>query len=238
MPPKLTLYAWVLVPVALLAFHFGPGQAYLHRDAAARHLAEAGVAEKQENWPVALKAYADALREIPATDGKRQREVRLAHARARMYSGEIVEAMSEMKALLAELPADGSESLLGDEVRETLGTAEYYTAWLMRLEGAAPEEWTAEVDNARQQFRYLAENQIGAGLASAKEEQEHLEAAIRLERTDLSELRGLPLPKFCENCKNVCEKCRSLYEKQHKKPAEKPADNRKAGTGERSRGGS
>src|SRR5947209_1872861 len=50
MPPKLTLYAWLLLPVALIAYHFGPGQAHLLRDEAARQLAAAVQAEKQENW--------------------------------------------------------------------------------------------------------------------------------------------------------------------------------------------
>ena len=235
MPPKLTLYAWLLIPVAVLAYHFGPGQAYLHRETAARQLAAAAQAEKQENWQAAMNAYSAALAAIPETDLKQRTQVRLARAKARMYSGEIVEAIDDMKALLAEMPAGRSEAALEDEIRATLGTAEYYTAWLMRLEGASAAEWTPQIESARQHFRYLAENQLAAGSSAAEQEQEFLEAAIRLERADLSELRGLPLPKFCASCKGVCEKCRS---KSHGKPSEKPHDSRGAGSGERSRGGS
>jgi hypothetical protein len=56
---------------------------------------------------------------------------------------------------------------------------------------------------------------------------------------DLSELQGMPLPKNCQGCKNVSQKCRSQREGQCKKPAEgKPKDARGASTGQRPRGGS
>src|SRR3954452_19348387 len=167
MPPKLTLYAWLLVPVALLAYHFGPGQAHLLRDEAARQLTLAVQAEKQENWKGAMEAYASALAKIPASDIQRRNQVRLAHAKVRMYSGEIVEAIGDLKGLLAEMPPGHTEGGLEDEIRATLGSAEYYTAWLMRLEGAPANEWTPEVENARQHYLFLSEDQLQAGLASA-----------------------------------------------------------------------
>jgi hypothetical protein len=238
MPPRLTFYAWLLVPVALLAYHFGPGQTNLQRDAAARQIAAAEKAEQHEDWAAAMQAYALALNQIPKQDAKRRNEVRLAHAKARMYSGEIVEATGDLKTLLAEMPGEDGDGAAQDEVRATLGVAEYYTGWLMRLEGATAAEWTPEVDTARQQFRLLSEDHLGSDEAGARGYQEQLEAAVRLARLDLSELRGVPLPKFCEGCKNVSQKCRGQCEAQGKKPAEKPKDARKAGTGERPRGGS
>jgi hypothetical protein len=136
------------------------------------------------------------------------------------------------------MPAGHAEPGLEDNIRATLGAAEYYTAWLMRLEGAPANEWTPEVENARQHYRFLSEDQLQAGLPSAADNQKCLEAAIRLARMDLSELRAMPLPKFCAGCKNVSQKCRAQCESQSKKSAEKPSDNRKAGSGERPRGGS
>jgi len=238
MPPRLTFYAWLLAPIALLAYHFGPGQTYLQRDEAARQIALAQKAEQQEDWAGAVHAYALALNQIPKADTKLRSRVRLAHAKARMYAGEIVEAVGDLKTLLAEMPDEGGDGGAQDEVRATLGVAEYYTAWLMRLEGAASAEWTPEAETARQQFRLLSEDHLESDEATAKGYQEQLEAAVRLARLDLSELRGVPLPKFCEGCKNVSQKCRGQCESRTGKPGEKPKDARKAGTAERPRGGS
>lgn len=236
MTPRLAFYSWLLAPVALLAYHFGPGQSHLQIDEAARQIAKAQAAEKSEDWATALNSYAIALNAIPETDKKLRQEVRLAHAKVRMYSGEIIEAIAEMKALVQEGEASGEEEEGLTEARATLGAAEYYAGWLMRLEGAPAEEWSPVVDNARQNFRLLSEARLESGEADASEYRESLEAAIQLARMDLSDLRGLPLPKFCAGCKNVSQKCRGQCES--KKPAEKPKDARKAGAGERPRGGS
>jgi hypothetical protein len=71
----------------------------------------------------------------------------------------------------------------------------------MRLEGASTDEWTVEVENARQHFRLLAEENLPHGKEAARPYQENLEATVRLARMDLSELQGLPLPKFCEGAR-------------------------------------
>lgn len=236
---KLFLYCWLLTPVALLAFHYGPGQAGLARDEAARQLAVARDLEAKEDWRGAMTAYAEALGKLPATDQASRWQLRLAQSKARMHSGELPEAIADQQGLLAEMEKGGAAREQIDEVRANLGIAEYYAGWLMRLEGAATDEWTVEVDNARQHFRLLAEDKLGTGSAAAKGHQENLEATIRLARMDLSELEGMPLPKFCQGCKNVGQKCRSQCQSKAKKPAEKqPKDARGAGTGERPRGGS
>ena len=109
----------------------------------------------------------------------------------------------------------------------------------MRLEGAAAAEWTVQAEGARQHFRLLAEDGLKADPASARAHQDNLEATIRLERMDLTELQGLPLPKMCQGCKNVSQKCRGQCQSKCKKPGEKKAkDARGAGTGEMPRGGS
>ena len=94
---------------------------------------------------------------------------------------------------------------------------DYYAAWLMRLEGACADEWTLETEQARQHFRLLAEDAQAHGEPAAKH-QENLEATIRLARMDLSELKGLPLPKECQNCSNCSGKCRSQRESRSKVP--------------------
>jgi hypothetical protein len=239
MRKKLLFSCWLLAPVALLAFHYGPGQAGLARDDAARQIALAQSLEADEDWRGAMSAYADAIAKLPATDRTERWQLRLAQSKARMHSGELPEVIADQQGLLAEMESAGAPSAQTDAVRASLGTAEYYAGWLMRLEGATTEEWTVEVDNARQHFRLLAETHLGKGSPAAKGYQEDLESTIRLARMDLSELEGLPLPKFCQGCKNVGQKCRSQCQSKAKKPAEKqPKDARGAGTGERPRGGS
>lgn len=239
MRKKLLFCCWLLTPVALLAYHYGPGQAALSRDAAAQKISEAYQLEQREDWSGAAAAYSDALAKLPANEQTARWQVRLAQSKARMHSGELPEAIADMSGLLTEMEKGHASEKQVEEVRANLGSAEYYAGWLMRLEGAPTEEWNVEVENARQHFRLLAENRLSSDPASAKAHQENLEATIRLAKMDLSELQGLPLPKFCKDCKNVSQKCRSQCESRSKKPAEKESkDARGAGAGERPRGGS
>ena len=231
-------FCWLLAPVALLAFHYGPGQASLARDNAARHVAVAQALERGEDWKGAQAAYAAALALVPVQDRVQRRQLRLAQGKARMVSGELPESIADMQALLAEAEKEGGAKAEIHEIRANLGSAEYYAGWLMRLEGAPTEEWSVQVENARQHFRLLAEEKLATGNPGAKGSQEDLEATIRLARMDLSELEGMPLPKFCQGCKNVSQKCRGQCESKAKKPAEGTKDARGASSGERPRGGS
>lgn len=239
MKKKLLIYGWLLSPILLCAYHYGPGQAHLARHEAAQHLARATALEEKEDWAAARESYAAALAKMPATDKESRWQLRLAESKARMYAGELPEAMMDMETLLAGMQKENAPHAQMDAVRANLATAGYYAGWLMRLEGAPTEEWTLEVENARQHFRLLAEQHLDAQPGGAKPYQENLEATIRLARMDLSELEGLPLPSFCQGCNNVSQKCRSQRASQCKKPGEKqPKDARGAGAGQRPPGGS
>jgi len=238
MKKKLLLCCWLLCPVVLLAYHYGPGQSGLSRDHAAKQIARAALLEESENWPEAVTAYTEALAKVPESDRDPRWQLRLAKSKARMHAGELPEAISDMEALLAEMQKSGATAKQSEEVRTQLATAQYYAAWLMRLEGASIEEWTVQVENARQHFRLLAEEKLKSDAPAAKAHQEDLEATIRLARMDLSELQGLPLPGFCKGCKNVSQKCRGQCEGKAQKPAEEKKDARGASAGERPRGGS
>jgi hypothetical protein len=238
MKSKLFLYLWLLAPVALLAYHYGPGQTGLARDAAAEKIAAAQQFEQKEDWRGAVTAYDEALARLPASDTKTRWDLRLARSKARMYSGELPEAISDMEGQLSEMEQASAPSGMTQAVRASLGTAQYYAGWLMRLEGASSAEWNVQVENARQHFRLLAEENLTTDPAAAKQHQENLESTIRLARMDLTELQGLPLPKFCQGCKNVSQKCRCQSESKGKKPQEKEKDARGAGNAERPRGGS
>jgi tetratricopeptide (TPR) repeat protein len=239
MRKKLLFCIWLLTPIGLLAYHYGPGQTSMARDAAASQLALASSYEIKEDWRAAMSAYTDALTKIPASDRDARWQVRLAQAKARMQTGELPEAINDLETLLTEMEKEKAPAPKIADVRANLAQGDYYAGWLMRLEGAKTEEWMVQVDNARQNFRLLSEDALKADPMAAKGHQENLEATIRLARMDLTELQGMPLPKNCQGAKNVSQKCRSQCECKSKKPAEKEAkDARGAGTGERPPGGS
>ena len=64
---KLLIAVWLLVPVVLLAVHYGPGQSGLSRDRAADRIARAQAAESAESWSDAVQLYSEALADLPAS---------------------------------------------------------------------------------------------------------------------------------------------------------------------------
>jgi hypothetical protein len=235
MRKKLFITLWLLLPILALAFHYGPGQRRLAQDQVAAKIAAAQAAEKEGDWKAAVAAYADALSLLPAGQTAARNKLQLAHANARMFSGDLPEAILELESLLTDMLKGNSSAGAVREVRGTLASAQYYAGWLMRLEGAAAAEWTLQTEQARQNFRLLAE-QTRKDPALSLDYEKNLEATIRLERMDLSELQGLPLPKQCQGCKNCSQKCRSQRESKCKNEGEQKKDARKAGVGKRPEG--
>ena len=67
--------------------------------------------------------------------------------------------------------------------------------WLLRLEGKPREEWEPQIEAARQGYRLLAEDAERRGdQVLGRRSKEDLESAIRLERLQIQDLQGLPLP--------------------------------------------
>jgi hypothetical protein len=236
MRKKILMGIWLLIPVLLLAYHYGPGQSRLALDRAASKIAEARAREAKEDWQGAFQAWSDALTETPQSQTGPRFQLRLAQARTRMYTGELPEAIEDMQSLLTDIQRGHANRELEREVRRTLAGAQYYAGWLMRLESAPAEEWLLPVEEARQHFRLLAEEtQDPRAVVNYKK---NLEATIRLERMDLSELQGLPLPKFCSACKNVSQKCRSQRQSKGENKVEEKKDARGAGFNAVPKGGS
>ena len=228
---------WLLVPVALLAYHYGPGQSRLAMDRAAQKITEAKAFEAVEDWAAAYAAWTEALAATPADKSTARFQLRLAQARTRMWTGDLPEAISDLETLLTEAQRSGADKAFQGEVRASLAGGQYYEGWLMRLEGAPAEEWLQPVEASRQNFRLLAENTSDSKLAA--DYKKNLEATIRLERMDLSELQGQPLPKKCSGCKNVSQKCRSQSQAKCENKGEKEKkDARGAGFNDVPKGGS
>ena len=246
---KIIILAWCAMPLIAIAWHYGPGQPALARDVAATHLTSARAAELQADYVTAGQALVSALAALPPDDPERPR-LELEQAVVNAASGDLLLGMEQMSDLLKRLSEKGEgDGTLARATRNELGQAHYHAAWLMRLEGAGTEEWTEEVDAARQHFRLLSETASDA--SEAETCAKNLESAIRLQRLDLTELKGLPLPKKCSgNCQNLSQKKRQQRESKSSCPnpgngKKSPQDirqemkkERDAGTGQRGEGGS
>jgi hypothetical protein len=192
----LFLTGWLLLPVIGVAWHYGPGQERVQMDRVAAVLSQADAAAAAGKWQEADELYDEALRLLPPDRVPVMRRVRLERAKAQMLAQKLPVAHADLKELVQELTSAEPPDLgLLAEARATLANAQYYVTWLMRLEGAAREDWEPEIEAARQNFALLAEQAAARGDAEgAKKHEEDLESAIRLARMDLAELQGLPLP--------------------------------------------
>jgi len=204
---RLVLLAWLLLPVAAGAYHYGPGQELLRDDDTAELVRSAEAAARKARavaaiegdsaakplWMEADAAYSEALASVRNEHVELARTLRLERAKAQLFASKLPEARRDLEQLLGELVDDpGADPKLTAGAREALANAQYYNTWLMRLEGAPREEWEREIDASRQNFRMLAEQ--SADEARVKQAKENLESAIALARMDLEELQGLPLP--------------------------------------------
>jgi hypothetical protein len=192
----LLVTGWLLLPVIVAAWHYGPGQEQVLLGQVVAVLAKADQAAAAGQWDEAEEWYAEALKQLPVNRRADIRRVRLERAKAQMLAKKLPVARHDLDDLVQELTADPSaDQTLQDEARSALASAQYFTTWQMRLEGYAREEWEPEIENARQNYRLLAEQAETRGdPVEAKKRAEDLEAAIRLERMDLADLMGLPLP--------------------------------------------
>jgi hypothetical protein len=219
---------WLLLPVGFGIWHYGPGQERLKLDDVGALLARGDQHAADEEWAEAIGAYDEALKLLPAEKYEAAWRIRLARAKAQMQGEQLPEAHKKLRALSEELQGDprAPRGLLA-EVRSALAQARYYTTWLMRLEGLPREQWEPEIESARQTYRLLAEQAGERGDAAGKRRhQEDLEAAVRLARMDLGELRGLPLPSQCR-----CPSRKISRSKAKARAGEKLPDARDASSG-------
>lgn len=199
----LLLTGWLLLGVgAAVAHWFGPGVDGRKLDTVARHVKAAEAAAVAEDYFKAIDEYDAALKALPENRTAEARKIRLEKAKAQMLAQQLPDAHGELRSLVDEMTADpnADQKVLAD-VRSAQANSQYYTTWLMRLEGLGRDEWEPEIESARQNYRLLAEDADKRGdTAAAGKHREDLEAAVRLARMELSELQGLNLPKQCKGC--------------------------------------
>ena len=193
---KFVIAIWLMLPVLVGAYHYGPGQERMKLDESTALLKQADQSAAKKQWKDAVSAYEAALAVLPKGHDEVRQSVRLERAKAMMFCSELPAANSELLMLVDELQQkEDSDQKVLNGARAALANSQYYKTWLMRLEGLPRNEWEPEIDAARQTFKMLASNSVANGdEQNAKRHQEDLESAIRLARMDLSDLQGLPLP--------------------------------------------
>ncbi len=205
---KILLLIWLLIPVLIITMHYGPGRKYRALETATRQIKHAeqlqAVAETTnapDDWRRVAEAYRAALALTPPEKKLAAARIKLAAARAQMYQGELVEAINELETLLDDARQENLPAAHQNNIRDTLARSQFGAAWVMRLEGSGVGLWTQQAENARQNFRLLAENAIDNNDTHAPDHQKNLEATIRMSRMDASFIKGLPLPKEAQNGK-------------------------------------
>ena len=78
MKKNLLIFLWALAPVALLAYHYGPGQTGLAREEAKASIQAALEFEKKEQWQQAIDAYNEALAALPEEETAKRMQLQLA----------------------------------------------------------------------------------------------------------------------------------------------------------------
>ncbi len=181
---------WLLLPLGLAAYHYGPGQKKLAFDLTEDHLVVARNAVENEEWAAAIEAYQSALTKLPKDQVNASRRIQLEIAKAKMQNSALPEAREDLAELVHAINGDVNTPVdLKEDAISTLANARYYMTYLMKLEGLPAADWEPEIEAARQEYKLLT--QIGSDKAKHKLD---LDAAVRLARVDPTELYGLPIP--------------------------------------------
>ena len=194
---NILLVSWLALPVAAWAYHEGPGQDRVALETTDAVLVAAHEAAAAGEWKKAVAKYEEALGKQPknadAMPKSAVQRLQIELNKARMQASKLPEAREELETLVEQMTAakDTDPALLRD-ARQALARAQFFTTWLMRLEGLDRGEWEPEIEAARQNWRLLAEQAGDAG--EVAQHQKDLESAVRLARLEIEDLQGLPLP--------------------------------------------
>ena len=190
------LLLWLLTPLPVIVWHFGPGQQWLARDQAWSLIGRAQSAETQKNWAQAEGLFHEAAAKLGSADPSARMRLDLALVREHYRQGGAVEAIDGADRILSDRQFADQPTDFQREARELAGRIHYYAAWVMRLEGAQHDLWMEEAELARQNYRLLTENGFAAGKSQfAQTQQTNLESSVRLQRMSMSELMARPLPE-------------------------------------------
>ncbi|MCB9879135.1 MAG: hypothetical protein H6835_16185 [Planctomycetes bacterium] len=191
------LVGWLLLPVGAWAYHEGPGQDRRALDEADAVMVAAHQAADEGDWAKAVIKYEAALASLPkdpdAYDVRVAQRLQIELNKARMLNSKLPDAREDLETLVEQMQGDEkSDPVLLADAREALARSQFYSTWLMRLEGLPREQWEPEIEASRQNYRLLAEQTTDA--AKKATHQADVEAAVKLARLEIEDLQGLPLP--------------------------------------------
>jgi hypothetical protein len=193
---RLFLFFWLLAPLPVVVWHYGPGQKWLSRDQAHSLIKRAQNLESAKNWTEAETLYREAAGKVRNTDPGVKTQLDIAMVRTRYRQGGAVDAIDGIDALISDPKFSQQSADLQREARELAGRIHYHAAWVMRLEGAQKDLWMEEAELSRQNFRLLSEETLSAGKTNYSSlQQTNLESAVRLQRMGLVDLMAKPLPE-------------------------------------------
>ena len=162
---KWLVLGWLMIPVVLMSYHFGPGQDALAFRQAQEHLATAQQLEAAGHYEEAIDAYAETLVTLPMTDepdvdvATARDQLRLAQIRGHFQLGRLAETIASLNVLIANVEREhGARSPLAYDVRDFLGRVHFQAMVALRLESAEKDVWRRHWEMSRQNFRFLAEN--------------------------------------------------------------------------------
>src|SRR5690606_679145 len=95
--------AWLLVPAAALAFHWGPGQKALVVDNAGILLRTGDAYAKAGHWVNAVDAYEGAIGLLPSEPASIMQRARIERAKAQMQCGQLPAAYDDLTRLVEEM---------------------------------------------------------------------------------------------------------------------------------------
>ena len=193
---SLLIVAWLFLGLGIAIYHFGPGQQQVEIDHIAEILDTARSNVEAGQFADSVNQFDEVLTSMPADRVAQSRAIQLEKAKAQMLAAQLPESREALAALLEEVSSDEVVNVRFEtEVRAALASSQYYTTWLMRLEGLPEDEWKPEIEAARQHYTLLTKmaDQVNDADLEVRSS-EDLESAIRLARMDISELQGLPLP--------------------------------------------
>lgn len=192
---RLLISLWLLLPVLLLLVHLTNGKRLLERDRIQSVIREARAAGHRADHAKAADLFAEAAEALRAEAPDTALRLDLHKARAEARQGKLGTASGSLDRILADPAYQQQSAAFRQDVHEAAGGVRYYAAWRMRLDNAPRRDWMAQADLARRHFRLLAESRLGKAPQSFTTGQmENLEAAIRLQRMGLEELKAKPLP--------------------------------------------
>jgi hypothetical protein len=193
---KLFLFFWLLLPLPVVVWHYGPGQKWFARDQAHALIQRGQKFEAEKKWNDAEMSYREAAGKVKDSDPKLKAQLDLALVRQQYRQGGAVEAIDGIDALITDARFSQQSPELQREARELAGRIHYHAAWVMRLEGAQKDLWMEEAELARQNFRLLSEETLSAGKTNYSSlQQTNLESSVRLQRMGLVDLMAKPLPE-------------------------------------------